>query len=265
MTKAEKEKFLLDVYPYAIKAGQSLNVDPAFIATHWAHESGYGSNKGFKNNNLAGLYAYDSSPYGLIGKSYDSMDSFVGDYVSILQNKRYNLSGVTDITSFAQALKNGGYASDPNYAYSDNWTEGFNLTQVIKNITMLDKPLENGTTGYYNVVGDDGENIKVPIIGRKQIGFKDIKDVLLGDYVSFENGIEIKNNINGGSSTPLIDTTNSTVDEVLNGLKLPFVIVVLIVLLMFFLYAIFIKGSDTEKNIQRAGMALATDGMSEVV
>lgn len=150
----KKETFINDKIPYAKKASEQLkdkgiNIDYRYILAHWGHETGYGNNTGAKNNNLSGIFAYPSSPYGINGKKYTDLNDFVWDYVNVVSNKRYasNINNTKNVTDFAKGLKAGGYASDPNYAYSGNWLEGFNIATKLGGGT----PVENiGGTGNQN-------------------------------------------------------------------------------------------------------------------
>lgn len=128
----EKIQFINKVKPYAQKVGKDLNINPDYIVAHWAHETGYGSNTGFKQNNLAGYMAYSGSPYGINGKPFRDLGEFSVAYESMLKNKRY--AGIYNANSpqeFAQALKNGGYAEDSNYSYHATWNEAYKLSSGV--------------------------------------------------------------------------------------------------------------------------------------
>lgn len=115
----DRQEFIKTISPYAEKASDILGIPAEWIAAHWAHETGYNINA---KNNLAGIWAYPSSPYGITGKSYTNLDQFTGDYVKTLQNVRYLPAlKANDVWGFAKGLKAGGYASDPNYAYAKTW------------------------------------------------------------------------------------------------------------------------------------------------
>lgn len=268
-----KEIFIKDLFPYAVKAGDllykehNIKVDPAFIVTHWAHETGYGSNKGFTQRNLAGLYAYETSPYGINGKTYDSIDSFVVDYVNVISNDRYKgIGSATNVTEFASALKAGGYASDSNYAYSANWTEGYNIANKYSNTEWLDEPLEDGTIGYYTVKDDNGKDVKIAITGDRFLTEENFTDYLKGDYITFdESGLNIKND-GSGKTTSLVGVPENynLAKAIMSDLKFPFAIVLLFILLLFFLYAIFIKDTKIEATGERVVEAVVTKGVSEI-
>lgn len=131
-----KEDFMNKIKPYAELAGARLQIDPALIASQWALESGYSITS---NNNLAGIYAYPNSPYGITGKSYPNLLSFTTDYANTLLNPRYKnaikvAQETDDPVKFAEALKSAGYASDPKYDQSPVWKEAFNLYKHGSNI-----------------------------------------------------------------------------------------------------------------------------------
>mgnify|MGYP003375305317 CR=1 FL=1 len=124
MATSTKVQFLENMLPYAQQVQADTGVNAVNVLAQWAHETGYGTNSGAANNNYAGLYAYNGSPYGTSGKRYTSISNFLTDYEKTISNKRYNgaLTAATP-TAFAQALKAGGYASDPNYSQASTWTE----------------------------------------------------------------------------------------------------------------------------------------------
>lgn len=116
-----KSQFLNDIAPYAEKASNSLGIPASWIAAHWAHETGYKINQ---RNNLAGIWAYPTSPFGIAGKSYTDLEQFTNDYIKLLQNGRYSQALKADsVNGFAAGLKAGGYASDPKYAFAKTWGE----------------------------------------------------------------------------------------------------------------------------------------------
>lgn len=222
---SKKENFISSVYPYAVKASdilkiQGIKVDPRFIASQWGHETGYGNNTGAKQNNLAGIYAYPSSPYGINGKSYNSLDDFVVDYASTLSNKRYasGINGTTNVTDFARALKAGGYASDPNYAYSGNWIEGFNIATKISE--------SGGSSGSGNILNEN----------------------IFNDYIIDKDPLDTRDPLGLGSGSSGVDD-RSMLEKIFDFVKLGFYQILIFILVALFLYASLIKGSDTEKLV----------------
>jgi murein DD-endopeptidase MepM/ murein hydrolase activator NlpD len=149
----------------AKKAGQLAGVDPSFVFAQWAHESGYGTNTGAKYNNLAGILAYKGSPYGTSGKKYSNINDFITDYVNVIKNPRYDLSGIKNVTDFANALRAGGYAEDSSYSSSPTWIEASNyykkqssteyILPVVGKITSFfgkrDAPTQGASTNHMGI------------------------------------------------------------------------------------------------------------------
>lgn len=216
-TTEQKKQFLNSVYPYAIKAGELLKINPAYVVAHWSHETGYGENTGFKNNNLSGIFAYPGSPYGINGKQYENLDTFVNDYVNVLSNKRYEgITKASDVNQFALALKNGGYATDVNYAYKTTWGEAINLLGINTDKTKK---------------------------------FNDIKNSL-GEQ-TLDNVIDTIKDITGVNGA--IEGVNNTIGNVKNSITMGLVYTVVIVFALFFLYGSFLKNSEAEKTIINVG------------
>lgn len=119
-----QQTFLTSTKSYAERAAAALKLPVEWVQAHWAHETGNGTNTGTTRNNLAGLYAYPGSRYGINGKAYDNLDSFTTDYIKTMSQP--NFSGIhtaSNVTEFATALKTGGYASDPAYTKAAIWQE----------------------------------------------------------------------------------------------------------------------------------------------
>lgn len=256
-----KQKFIASVYPYAVKSSdilktKGISVDPRSIASQWAHETGYGSNAGARNNNLAGMYAYNGSPYGINGKKYDSLDDFVVDYTSTLANKRYSgINGAGSVTEFAAALKAGGYAADPNYAYAATWNEAFKIASGLGG-SATDSTTDTKPKWYQLYrVDKDGKKVVVPW-----------NDFLLGST------IENKKNEDGSTSVVIRDNTKLDSDQTKDStlvkadsnwmdlVKLGFFQFLVFVLVLFFLYGALLKGSTID-DLARAGVKVATKGV----
>ena len=232
-----KESFIKAIYPYAVKASDilkanNINVDPRFIAAQWSHETGYGNNKGTTQNNLAGLYAYPTSPYGSSGKAYETLDDFIIDYTATLQNKRYSgINNAANVTDFAKALKAGGYATDPNYAYAATWDQAYNQATTLgatgsESTTQI-------TKHWYDITDKDGNIVSW-------------KDFLLGKSVNIENdGVKVVDNAKK-TETKVVDTSNSTLDTIFDFLRLGFFKAMIFILVLLFLYASLIKGSTVD-------------------
>jgi hypothetical protein len=219
----DKQAFINTVKPYAIEAGNTLGIDPNYIVAHWAHETGYGTNTGFTQNNLAGIMAYNGSPYGVNGKSFSSLEDFTQYYTTLLKNSRYNegVKSASTVTDFAKALKNGGYASDPNYAYQSAWNEAYSLSSKTTSTGGITLPtIPSNATGV-----DSNGNLTY----NKPYVPQDKLDQL---------GID-------GKGTDTTSTSQSLFEKILGNVKYGFALIIVFVLLIFFLYGSFIKGSDS--------------------
>lgn len=240
----KKEDFIKSVYPYAVKSAdilkvKGITVDPRYIVSQWAHETGYGGNTGAKYNNLAGIYAYPNSPYGINGKKYESLDDFVVDYTTTLSNKRYSaINGAGSVTEFASGLKAGGYATDPNYAYSGNWTEAFNIATNIGGSSTDTITTAGDPPKWYQLWRYDSNGNKVVIPW---------KDFFLGTTIEFDEGVKVVDNTkldeDPTKETPIIETEAGWMDLV----KLGFFQFLIFVLVLFFLYGALLQGSTVDK------------------
>ncbi len=150
----DPESFARDIWPHAERTAKELNVAPEAIVAQAALETGWGKyvmpdNEGSISFNLFGI----KSGHGWAGdqvvrntlefengvprseyakfRSYDNVASAFSDYSNFIAgNPRY--SGVRDhgpdITGFARALQDSGYATDPDYAQK--------ITNVLESPTM---------------------------------------------------------------------------------------------------------------------------------
>lgn len=136
-----KEDFVKMMWPHAQRAGQALGVDPSALVAQAALETGWGravpNQAGGSSFNLFGIKA-GSGWQGATAnvptlefedgvavrkverfRAYDSPADSFNDYARLIgNNPRYeNARGAGgDVTTFASALQEGGYATDPNYA-----------------------------------------------------------------------------------------------------------------------------------------------------
>ncbi|HEY5754331.1 MAG TPA: flagellar assembly peptidoglycan hydrolase FlgJ [Steroidobacter sp.] len=136
-----KEDFVKMMWPHAQKAGEALGVDPSALVAQAALETGWGravpNNANGSSNNLFGIKAGSSWEGATANvptlefedgvavrkverfRAYDSPADSFNDYAKLIgNNPRYeNARGAGgDVTTFASALQDGGYATDPNYA-----------------------------------------------------------------------------------------------------------------------------------------------------
>jgi hypothetical protein len=251
-----REVFIASVFPYAkksadiLKINKGITIDPLWITAQWAHETGYGQNKGAKQNNLAGLWAYPNSPYGTSGKVYNTLDDFVVDYTTTLSNKRYSgISTAQNVTDFASALKAGGYATDPNYAYAGTWTEAVKIGESLKTNQAQADPLN--WYDLYRIDPATGEKVKVSW-----------KNFFLGTT------IENTKNEDGSSSWVVKDNTKLDSDPTkeqslinfegdwTNQIAYALLVVMIFVLVLFFLYGSLLKGTPVDDLVKTGRKAV---------
>lgn len=139
---SSKADFVRSMWPHAERAAQKLGVDPNAILAQAALETGWGksvagTNNGDSSFNLFGIKAgsqwsgktanvptleFEAGvPVKKVERfrSYDSAAHSFDDYAKLIANSpRYEKARGTgsDIASFAGALQQGGYATDPQYA-----------------------------------------------------------------------------------------------------------------------------------------------------
>jgi flagellar protein FlgJ len=137
-----KEDFVRMMLPHAERAGNALGVDPSALVAQAALETGWGravpsQASGSSSFNLFGIKAgsswngatahvptlefEDGVPVRKVERfrAYASPADSFNDYARLIGgNPRYeNARGAGgDVTTFASALQEGGYATDPNYA-----------------------------------------------------------------------------------------------------------------------------------------------------
>lgn len=138
----QQQAFLARIAPWAQQAAQRLGVSVRSVMAHAALESGWGQRpvrnaEGADSLNLFGIKAGSSWDGARTAawttefeggqpirktqdfRRYTGLDETFGDYVRLLErNPRYRAALHTgdDVQAFAQALKEGGYATDPQYA-----------------------------------------------------------------------------------------------------------------------------------------------------
>ena len=139
---ASKTDFIRTMWPHAQKAAQELGVDPHALLAQAALETGWGkavpcNAAGECSFNLFGIKAGGQWSGATVNvptlefeqgipvrkverfRSYDSPADSFSDYARLIRNNpRYEnaLGAGTNIASFASALQQGGYATDPEYA-----------------------------------------------------------------------------------------------------------------------------------------------------
>ncbi len=139
---ASREEFVRQLKPHAEQAARELGVDPDTLIAHAALETGWGRSvpngaSGTSSFNLFGIKATGKWQGATIGistleydaglatrrierfRAYDSPADCFRDYASLLGGlDRYAAARDCggDVGAFAQALQDGGYATDPDYA-----------------------------------------------------------------------------------------------------------------------------------------------------
>lgn len=108
----------------AKQAASQLGWNPQFVEKQWALETGnFSSNVWKSDNNPAGIKWYPGMTYGTKGTAasdggyYAKFSNPVEGYVQFVNNnKRYsNVKNYSTVQGEAQAIKNDGWATDPNY------------------------------------------------------------------------------------------------------------------------------------------------------
>ena len=138
----DKAGFLDTMLAHAQRAAQVLGVPAAFVVGQAAHESAWGRREivgadGVRSFNLFGIKASpgwkgavaEALTTEVVGgvarrvvqafRSYGSFEEAFADYAKLLSTSpRYarGVVGAPDAASFARALAEGGYATDPQYA-----------------------------------------------------------------------------------------------------------------------------------------------------
>jgi len=139
---SERANFISQVWPDAAQAAQQLGVHPVSLIAQAALETNWGRNVprtsgGASSNNLFGVKAGASwsgasvsagtqefvggaaQPTSAAFRAYASPGESFQDYVALIRNNprlSAALGSGTSVASFATALQQAGYATDPDYA-----------------------------------------------------------------------------------------------------------------------------------------------------
>lgn len=139
---SSKDDFIRSMWPHAQKAASEIGVDPHALLAQAALETGWGkavpgNAAGESSNNLFGIKAGSQWPGATVKvptlefedgvavrkvdtfRSYDSAADSFRDYARLIRdNPRYEdaVGSGQNVASFASALQQGGYATDPDYA-----------------------------------------------------------------------------------------------------------------------------------------------------
>ena len=131
------------MWPHAQKAASEIGVDPHALLAQAALETGWGkavpgTATGESSNNLFGIKAGSQWPGTTVNvptlefedgvavrkidrfRAYDSPADSFRDYAQLIRNNpRYEdaVGAGQNVATFASALQQGGYATDPDYAH----------------------------------------------------------------------------------------------------------------------------------------------------
>ena len=142
-SSADRASFISQIWPQAQQAAQQLGVHPVSLIAQAALETNWGRNiprdaNGGSSNNLFGIKAGGGWSGASVSagtqefqngarqqtsaafRAYASPGESFQDYVALLKTSpRFSgaLGSGTSVASFAAALQQGGYATDPDYAH----------------------------------------------------------------------------------------------------------------------------------------------------
>lgn len=213
--KTTKEQFVKDLYPYAVYAGEKRGVNPLYILSQWAYESGYGGatkwSSWAKNYNYAGanVYAGAKTPpqWGANKKGtnlFTSPQEFTDYWLKYILGAKgsssyFNQSGGTgidkaqNVQQYAQAMLKGGYVGKGDPVGQRNYVSGL-------------------TSAYNDIVGNYSKYINEYNTAKGITSISDIADPsgllggsdnLLKKYPSYDYSEDNKGNSTGGAE----DTT----------------------------------------------------------
>lgn len=123
---ADPKAFADQYGPVAMLAGHQLGVDPSILLGQWGLETGWGKSVIPGTYNLGnikdvaggGVAATDNMTGSTDNyRSFSSPGAFADSYVDLIKRKYPGAVGAgSDAQKYADALKQGGYAEDPDYA-----------------------------------------------------------------------------------------------------------------------------------------------------
>lgn len=117
-----KETYFQKMTPHANRASQSLGIPVPVILAQWGLETGFGTSAAAKNlNNHAGIKSnsqgadYNGGTYA----GYHSLNSFVSDYIRVMNLSYYNkvrqVGKTGNIANTVKALDDSPWAEDKQY------------------------------------------------------------------------------------------------------------------------------------------------------
>jgi flagellar protein FlgJ len=163
-TSAERASFISQVWPQAQQAAQQLGVHPVSLIAQAALETNWGrsvprSASGASSNNLFGIKAGAGWSGVAVSagtqefqdgatretnaafRAYASPGESFQDYVALLKaSPRFSaaLGSGASVASFATALQQGGYATDPDYAHKVTAVAGQVIAALGQGVTSAD-------------------------------------------------------------------------------------------------------------------------------
>lgn len=122
---ASPQEFAQQYGPLAASVGKNLGVAPEILLGQWGLETGWGRSVIPGTNNLGNIKDFSGSGVGATDnmtgsrdkyRAYDTADAFGQDFAGLIGRKYRGAMGVgNDAQKWAEALKAGGYAEDPDY------------------------------------------------------------------------------------------------------------------------------------------------------
>lgn len=122
---SSRNAFTQQYMPLATSVGERLQVDPNLLLAQWGLETGWGKSVIPGTNNLGNIKDFSgggvAATDNMTGSrdnylKFDTPEAFGEHYVGLINRKYPKVAGVgNDALAFAQALREGGYAEDPNY------------------------------------------------------------------------------------------------------------------------------------------------------
>ena len=124
---AKKDDFINEYGGLAQYVGQKLGVDPSLLIAQWALETGWGKSVIPGTNNLGNIKDFRRNSDGVTAtdnmngsvdkyRKFATPEDFGDHFAGLIQRKYPNAIGTgSDARAFATALKEGGYAEDPDY------------------------------------------------------------------------------------------------------------------------------------------------------
>ncbi len=120
-----RESFTQQYLPLATSVGERLQVDPNLLIAQWGLETGWGKSVIPGTNNLGNIKDFSgggvAATDNMTGSrdkylKFDTPEAFGDHYVGLINRKYPRVAGTgSNAEAFAQALRAGGYAEDPNY------------------------------------------------------------------------------------------------------------------------------------------------------